>query len=107
MPEKAPATASVYCDISGYSWSDAKWLDARKKKMTEPKYETPLNIYELHVGSWKRHADGTHLTYRESLAHELAPYVKQMGYTHIELWRLPNIRFEGSWGYHGCAILCA
>lgn len=99
--EKAPATASVYCDISGYSWSDAKWLDARKKKMTEPKYETPLNIYELHVGSWKRHADGTQLTYRE-LAHELAPYVKQMGYTHVELMPIAEYPFEGSWGYQVC-----
>lgn len=99
--EKAPATASVYYDISGYSWSDKKWLDSRKKKMIEPKYETPVNIYELHVGSWKRHADGTQLSYRE-LAHELAPYVKQMGYTHVELMPIAEYPFEGSWGYQVC-----
>ena len=99
--EKAPATASVCYDISGYSWSDEKWLEARRKKMVEPTYETPLNIYELHVGSWKRHPDGTPLTYRE-LAHELAPYVKQMGYTHIELMPIAEYPFEGSWGYQVC-----
>lgn len=99
--EVAPATASVLWDIRGYTWTDEKWLAARKKKMVEPFYETPINIYELHAGSWRRHEDGCSLSYRE-LAHELAPYVKQMGYTHIELMPIAEYPFEGSWGYQGC-----
>lgn len=99
--EKAPDTASVYFDISGYEWSDKSWLSERKKKVCEPNYNIPVNIYELHAGSWKKHDDGRSLNYRE-LAHELAPYVKQMGYTHIELMPISEYPFDGSWGYQVC-----
>ncbi len=99
--EKAPDTASVYFDISGYAWKDEKWLENRKKKVNEPEYAMPLNIYELHPGSWKKHEDDSVLDYRE-LAHELAPYVKQMGYTHVELMPISEFPFDGSWGYQVC-----
>ena len=99
--EKAPDTASVYFDIAHYEWKDGAWLASRKKKIAEPHYAVPINIYELHAGSWKRHEDGSVLNYRE-LAHELAPYVKQMGYTHVELMPIAEYPFDGSWGYQVC-----
>ncbi len=99
--EKPPATASVYCDISGYNWKDGRWMASRKKKMKEPEYSVPMNIYEMHLGSWKRHEDGSLLGYRE-IAHELAPYVKEMGYTHVELMPVAEHPFDGSWGYQVC-----
>ncbi len=99
--EEPPATASVYYDISGYEWKDSKWLAARSKKMKEPEYSVPMNIYEIHTGSWKQHEDGSLYNYRE-LAHELAPYVKEMGYTHVELLPIAEHPFGGSWGYQVC-----
>ena len=98
--ELPPATASVYYDAP-YEWKDTKWMDVRKKKMIEPEYSTPINIYEVHAGSWKLHNNGTLLNYRE-LANELAPYVKEMGYTHIELMPVSEHPFDGSWGYQVC-----
>ena len=95
--ELPPETASVICDPTDYKWKDKGWLNFRAK--TAPDfYRQPMNIYELHLGSWKRHEDGTPLTYTE-LARELAPYVKQMGYTHIELLPVTEHPFDGSWGY--------
>ncbi|MBE6601881.1 MAG: 1,4-alpha-glucan branching protein GlgB [Ruminococcaceae bacterium] len=97
--EKPPETASVIAEIEGYPWRDASWLKYRKKRFTREKItEAPLNIYELHAGSWKRHDDGSVYSYRE-LAAELVTYVKQMGYTHIELMPLAEHPFDGSWGY--------
>ena len=95
--ETPPDTASVVCDPSEYAWKDDGWLKFRQKTATEF-YSQPMNIYELHLGSWKRHEDGTPLSYVE-LARELAPYVKQMGYTHIELLPVTEHPFDGSWGY--------
>lgn len=100
--EKPPMTASVVYDIEGYNWRDAPWLRYRKAHFTREKLmHEPINIYELHAGSWKRHEDGTLFSYRE-LAAELVTYVKQMGYTHIELMPLAEYPFDGSWGYQIC-----
>ena len=92
-----PETASVVPACSEYEWRDSGWLAYRKKNAGKF-YSLPMNIYELHMGSWKRHEDGTPFNYTE-LARELAPYVKQMGYTHIEMMPLTEYPFEGSWGY--------
>ncbi|MGM9683623.1 MAG: 1,4-alpha-glucan branching protein GlgB [Eubacteriales bacterium] len=97
--EHPPRTASVITS-STYKWRDAGWLAYRRKNAAHY-YSSPLSIYEVHLGSWKRHADGTYYSYRESAA-ELAPYVKQMGYTHIELMPVMEHPFDGSWGYQIC-----
>ena len=99
--ERPPATASVYYDISGFPWNDEGWLKYRKEGFIEPEYPVPLNIYEIHADSWKKKNDGSPLSYRE-LAHELAPYVKQMGYTHVELMPITEYPYDGSWGYQVC-----
>ncbi len=93
--ETAPQTASKLYDIDGYSWHDKKWI--AKRDSANP-YESPINIYEVHLGSWKRNADGTVLSYRK-MADELIPYVKGMGYTHIEVLPIAEYPFDGSWGY--------
>ena len=95
--ELPPDTASVIYDNTAYEWKDAGWLDFRRGKAKDF-YRQPMNIYELHLGSWKRHEDGTLLSYTE-IAGELAPYVKQMGYTHIEIMPITEHPFDGSWGY--------
>lgn len=94
--ELRPSTASVTKDISNnYKWGDKAWISARGKNST---LTEPMNIYEIHIGSWKIHDDGSFYTYRE-LADELVPYVKKMGYTHIELMPITEYPFDGSWGY--------
>ncbi len=94
--ELRPGTASVTKDISNnYKWGDKAWISARGKNST---LTEPMNIYEIHIGSWKIHDDGSFYTYRE-LADELVPYVKKMGYTHIELMPITEYPFDGSWGY--------
>ncbi len=93
--ETRPANASKFYDIEGYKWSDSKWLRNRKSKSI---YESPVNIYELHAGSWRRHKDGNFYSYRQ-LADELCDYVKEMGYTHVEFLPLGEYPFDGSWGY--------
>ena len=94
--ELRPGTASVTKDISNnYKWGDKAWISARSKNST---LTEPMNIYEIHIGSWKIHDDGSFYTYRE-LADELVPYVKKMGYTHIELMPITVYPFDGSWGY--------
>ncbi len=99
--ETPPETASELFDISGYQWRDEGWMNDRAAKMSEKAYEQPINIYEVHLGSWKRHEDGSYYTYEE-LARELSVYVKQMGYTHIELMPVMEHPFDGSWGYQIC-----
>ena len=93
--ETPPQTASiVYADA--YEWGDADWIaDRRARGM---RHREPMSIYEVHLGSWRRHADGQSLSYRE-LADTLVPYVRDMGYTHIELLPVMEHPFAGSWGY--------
>ena len=92
--ETPPGTCSkVYSD--NYIWKDEKW---REKKAGENIYESPVNVYEVHLGSWKRNADGSFLNYIDA-AQSLADYVKEMGYTHVELMPIMEYPYEGSWGY--------
>ena len=93
--ETRPGNASKVFDLSGYAWEDDGWLSWRKEHLP---YDQPVNIYEVHLGSWKRHADGNFYSYRQ-LAEELIPYVKKMGYTHIECMPLTEHPLDGSWGY--------
>ena len=90
-----PDTASRIYDLSGYRWGDADWMEARKAY--DP-YHSPVNIYEMHLGSWRRHKDGTFLTYTE-IAEQLVPYLKEMGYTHVEFMPVMEHPLDMSWGY--------
>ncbi len=96
--ETPPLTASKFYDISGYVWHDGEWLKNRRKQHEAFGNSRPLNIYEMHLESWKKKEDGNVYSYRE-LADVLAPYVKQMGYTHVELLPVMEHPFGGSWGY--------
>ena len=93
--ETRPDTASKFYDIEGYEWHDEPWL---KKRKNTSAYDSPMNIYEIHAGSWKMHEDGNFYSYRQ-LADELTEYVREMGYTHIELLPVLEHPFDGSWGY--------
>ncbi len=93
--ELRPDTASVVYDINQYQWNDEDYLKQRDVNATLDK---PMNVYEVHLGSWKRGEDNRFLTYRE-LAKELVSYVKEMNYTHIELMPVEEHPFDGSWGY--------
>jgi len=90
-----PETASVTCDISGFKWTDKKWIE--KRSGTAP-YDKPMLIYEMNMGSWRTHEDGTPYSYRE-LADTLPSYLCEMGYTHVELMPVTEYPFDGSWGY--------
>lgn len=94
----APNFATELFDINGYKWHDKGYMSHRYRSSQEGFNSQPINIYEIHPGSWKRHDDGSYYTYKE-LAEELAPYVKQMGYTHVELMPISEHPFDGSWGY--------
>lgn len=93
-----PECASLYTEIPSYSWRDGGWMEQRMECAVCDVYSQPMNVYEIHAASWKKHDDGSFLNYRE-LAHELAPYLKQMGYTHVELMPLTEHPYIGSWGY--------
>lgn len=93
--ETRPATASKLYDISGFKWTDAAF---RKKKAARPVYHAPLNIYEVHLGSWKKRDNGDFVDYKD-LARELAAYVKDMGYNAIELLPVTEHPLDDSWGY--------
>ena len=90
-----PETSSIICAPTQFPWHDAAYR-ARTAKQTA--ISRPVNIYEVHAGSWKRHEDGSYLSYEE-LAAELVPYVKDMGYTHIELLPIMEYPYDPSWGY--------
>ncbi len=98
--ECPPGTATRFLREAPFVWHDEGWLAQRAARAAEDR-KYPFNIYELHLGSWKHHPDGTPLSYRE-LADELAPYIKQMGYTHVELMPVMEHPFGGSWGYQVC-----
>lgn len=93
--ETRPGTGSKVYELHNYSWGDGAW---QKKKENQNILAQPINIYEVHFGSWKRHDDGNFLTYRE-MAEQLVPYVKDMGYTHIEMLPIMEYPYDGSWGY--------
>ncbi|WP_152667693.1 1,4-alpha-glucan branching protein GlgB [Aneurinibacillus tyrosinisolvens] len=93
--EVRPGTASVIAALDTYTWHDGDWMRSRGKQSWLHK---PVNIYEVHLGSWKRKADGAFYTYRE-LADELIEYVLEMGFTHIEVLPLTEHPLDGSWGY--------
>lgn len=96
--EFRPGTASITEDITGFKWDDANWMEARKK--ADP-VKSPMAIYEVHLGSWRkkdRPQKEGYYTYMEA-AHELADYVKKMGYTHVELMGIAEHPYDGSWGY--------
>lgn len=124
--ETCPGTASKLWDLGGYTWKDAAWLNRRAERDI---MKSPLNIYEVHLGSWKRHGNepqgepredgtwpgpgdpfpaqrGTYYTY-DDLSDELVAYVKKMGYTHIEVMPLSEHPFDGSWGYQATGYFAA
>ena len=91
--ETRPLTASKVYTLPEYKWKDKKWMDNR----TVP-YHQPMNIYEVHLGSWKHNEEGKELSYR-GLAHRLVEYVKEMNYTHVELLPITEYPYDKSWGY--------
>jgi 1,4-alpha-glucan branching enzyme len=97
--EERPRTGSVVADLDRYQWQDGEWIADRQRRQA---LDGPISIYEVHLGSWRREEDAQwgrrYLSYRE-LAATLVPYVKEMGYTHIELMPIAEHPFDGSWGY--------
>jgi 1,4-alpha-glucan branching enzyme len=93
--EVRPATASILWKDAPAQWRDEKWM---RERYTRNRRDAPISIYEVHLGSWRRDAHGSMLTYRE-LAEQLLPYVRDMGFTHVELLPLTEHPFDGSWGY--------
>jgi len=95
--EVRPKSASVVCNIDGYAWKDSTWLETRAARDWQ---HSPMTIYEIHAGAWRRKPEEENrwLTYRE-LAAELIPYVKGLGYTHIELMPIMEHPLDASWGY--------
>lgn len=99
--ELRPGTASIVTDIDHFKWTDSAWMKTRAEEAKKDLYGQPMAIYEVHPGSWMRHPnreDEGFYTYRE-LAKSLIAYVKEMGYTHIELMGISEYPFDGSWGY--------
>jgi 1,4-alpha-glucan branching enzyme len=94
--EVPPRSATIAWDTSGYQWGDAQWLAARAARTEH--LDEPVSVYEVHLGSWRRGLGNEPLTYRD-LAEQLVPYVKDMGYTHVELLPVMEHPFTGSWGY--------
>jgi 1,4-alpha-glucan branching enzyme len=96
--ELRPGTASRVTDLAGFAWTDESWL---RERQDQAPHERPISIYEVHAGSWRPDAGpggAGAVTYRE-LAHQLVDYVREMGYTHIELMPIAEHPFDGSWGY--------
>ena len=97
-----PETASIVTDITKFKWSDDSWMKKRASMTQQDVIEQPMAIYEVHLGSWMRHPakeeEEAYYSYRE-LAKTLVKYVKEMGYTHVELMGVSEYPFDGSWGY--------
>lgn len=93
--QTAPENASKLYDLSGYEWHDQEWREAHGRRNP---YRAPMNIYEVHLGSWRRYEDGNCYDYRK-FADELSEYLKDMGYNYVELMPLTEYPYDGSWGY--------
>ena len=93
--EERPKSASKYFDIENYEWKDSKW---RKSLREQDSYSSPISIYEVNLLSWKKKSDGKQYSYKD-LGEELIPYVKEMGFTHIEIMPIMEHPYDGSWGY--------
>ncbi|MGI6256440.1 MAG: 1,4-alpha-glucan branching protein GlgB, partial [Acutalibacter sp.] len=93
--ETRPGTGSKIYDLEGYQWGDANWM---KYRASHPVYQNPLNIYEVHLGSWRRTGDDQPLSYQD-IARYLVPYVKELGFTHVELLPVTEHPLDASWGY--------
>ena len=98
--ECPPGTATRFLRACPFEWHDRGWMKLRRSVVTSG-HKFPFNIYEIHAGSWKHRHDGSPMSYRE-LADELAPYIKQMGFTHVELMPIMEHPYGGSWGYQVC-----
>lgn len=101
--EVRPKTASIVYDLERFKWKDQNWRRKKKRKLV---YEKPMFIYELHLGSWKKKNDGELYSYTE-LVTELIPYIKEHGFTHIELLPLVEHPYDRSWGYQGTGYYAA
>lgn len=99
--EVRPQTASIIKSLDGYQWGDAQWMRKRRQP-----YNRPINIYEVHLGTWKKRADGSFMNYEE-LAGELIDYVSEMGYTHLELMPIMEHPYDRSWGYQATGYYAA
>ena len=93
--ETRPSNASKVYNLEGYAWGDGEW---RRRKEEASLYDCPVNIYEVHAGSWRQYPDGSPFSYAK-LADELIPYMREMGYTHVELLPVMEYPYDGSWGY--------
>jgi 1,4-alpha-glucan branching enzyme len=94
--EYRPATASIVCDLDGYSWADDEWMKFRQSANW---LERPVSIYEVHPGSWRRPEDGRDYFTWEELADQLIDYCHELGYSHLQLMPVTEHPFDGSWGY--------
>ena len=93
--EYRPATCSRLFDIENFIWHDSSYMKSRNRS-----FDDPMSIYEIHLGSWKGKVDNRNLSYEE-IADYLIPYVKELGYTHVEIMPITQYPFDGSWGYQG------
>lgn len=98
-----PGNASMVYDIDEYVWNDSKWFEMRKERDNS---KGPMNIYEIHIGSWRKYPDGNFFSYRK-LAEELVPYLKEMHYTHVQFMPIMEYPFDGSWGFQTTGYFAA